>query len=132
MKGKNKSAPKEKGAKKNKLMLAADSLPSPAAVRVVPKYDELLKKAEKLDAAKENKGKRIAVSRIFYSFDCCNDILILSSVRSNHAIHCDINELMGNKLCYLCSVSSLYHETNECMMSVITHAAFLVCLEKER
>lgn len=57
---------KSKGAKgklavsgKKKTQMAADSLPSPAAKRVIPKIDaEMLKKEEKLIAAKENKGKR--------------------------------------------------------------------------
>lgn len=52
-----------KGAKggkdaRKKVMVASDSLPSPHAIRVIPKIDELLKKAEKLDQARENKGKR--------------------------------------------------------------------------
>ncbi|XP_050431493.1 DNA topoisomerase 2 isoform X2 [Adelges cooleyi] len=56
-----KAGPKSKlalGGKK-KLQLASDSLPSPAARRIIPRIDEeMLKKEEKLIAAKENKGKR--------------------------------------------------------------------------
>lgn len=55
---------KEKGGpKKKQLQLTTASLPSPHAIRVLPKYDEMLKKAEKLDAAKENKGKGRPVVR---------------------------------------------------------------------
>lgn len=44
---------------KKKINLATDSLPSPAARRIIPKIDaEMLKKEEKIIAAKENKGKR--------------------------------------------------------------------------
>jgi len=60
---KGKLAAEDKGSKKNKLMIASDSLPSPAAIRVIPKYDDILKKAEKAAAAQENKGKR-TVSQI--------------------------------------------------------------------
>lgn len=50
---------------KKKTQLVADSLPSPAAQRVVPRIDdEMLKKEEKLIAAKENKGKR-AEKKVF-------------------------------------------------------------------
>lgn len=53
---------------KKKTQLAADSLPSPAAQRVVPKIDaEMLKKEEKLIAAKENKGKR-AEKKVYINF----------------------------------------------------------------
>ncbi len=48
---------KEKLPKKKQLTLATDSLPSPHAIRVIPKYDELMKKVEKAEAAK---GKRTA------------------------------------------------------------------------
>lgn len=68
--GKAKSAKGGKlalGGKKKNLMVAADSLPSPAARRIIPKIDaEMLKKEEKLIAAKENKGKR-AEKKVFYS-----------------------------------------------------------------
>lgn len=53
-----------KGAKlvlgnKKKANIATDSLPSPVARRIIPKIDdEMLKKEEKIIAAKENKGKR--------------------------------------------------------------------------
>lgn len=60
-----KSKSKDKGSKekgKKKLAMASDNLPSAHAIRVTPKYDEILKKVEKLDSAKENKGKRLAVS----------------------------------------------------------------------
>lgn len=51
---------------KKKTQLAADSLPSPAARRIIPKIDaEMLKKEEKLLAAKENKGKR-AEKKVWY------------------------------------------------------------------
>lgn len=44
---------------KKKINVAEDSLPSPAARRIIPKIDaEMLKKEEKILAAKENKGKR--------------------------------------------------------------------------
>lgn len=75
--GKSKSAKgKPVGGKlalgKKKLQVAADSLPSPAARRVIPKIDaEMLKKEEKLIAAKENKGKRAVkkvLTIIFYLF----------------------------------------------------------------
>ncbi|XP_050533091.1 DNA topoisomerase 2 isoform X2 [Daktulosphaira vitifoliae] len=60
--GKFKTGPKSSklpAVGKKKLLLAADSLPSPAARRIIPKIDaEMLKKEEKLIAAKENKGKR--------------------------------------------------------------------------
>lgn len=70
---------KTKGAKASKLALggkkkalvAADSLPSPAARRIIPKIDdEMIKKEEKLIAAKENKGKRAEkkVMTIIFSF----------------------------------------------------------------
>lgn len=55
---------KEKGiAKKKQLQLTTASLPSPHAIRIVPKYDDILKKAERADAAKENKGKRTAAAK---------------------------------------------------------------------
>jgi len=57
--GKSKGAKSKALSGKKKTQLAADSLPSPAAKRVIPKIDEeMLKKEEKLIAAKENKGKR--------------------------------------------------------------------------
>jgi len=74
--GKSKGA--AKGGKlalgKKKPLLAADSLPSPAARRVIPKIDaEMLKKEEKLIAAKENKGKRaekkVCIVIIIFFFD---------------------------------------------------------------
>jgi len=71
--GKSKAA---KGGKlalgKKKPLMAADSLPSPAARRVIPKIDaEMLKKEEKLIAAKENKGKRAekkVLTLVYFSY----------------------------------------------------------------
>jgi DNA topoisomerase-2 len=57
--GKSKGSKSKALSGKKKTQLAADSLPSPAAKRVIPKIDEeMVKKEEKLIAAKENKGKR--------------------------------------------------------------------------
>lgn len=57
--GKSKAKGKLAIGSKKKPLMAADSLPSPAARRIVPRIDaEMLKKEEKLLAAKENKGKR--------------------------------------------------------------------------
>jgi len=63
-------AGKPKGAKgklalggKKKLMVATDSLPSPAARRIIPKIDdEMLKKEEKLILAKgKREGRKVWV-----------------------------------------------------------------------
>lgn len=58
---------KVKGGKlalgKKKLLMAADSLPSPVARRIVPKIDdEMLKKEEKLIIAKgKREGKKVCI-----------------------------------------------------------------------
>lgn len=61
VKVKTKAKDKDKSSKKKKLGLASDNLPSKDAIRIEPKYDDILKKVEKLNTAKENKGKRLAV-----------------------------------------------------------------------
>lgn len=68
---------KQKGSKVGKLAIggkkrlqpATDSMPSPAARRIVPVIDgEMLKKEEKIIAAKENKGKRLVKKVCFFFF----------------------------------------------------------------
>lgn len=55
---------------KRKPQLAADSMPSPAARRIIPVIDqEMLKKEEKIIAAKESKGKR-AEKKVCSTFVC--------------------------------------------------------------
>lgn len=67
--GKSKAKGKLAIGNKKKTIMASDSLPSPAARRVVPKIDaEMLKKEEKLLAAKENKGKRAEKKVLIISF----------------------------------------------------------------
>lgn len=61
VKSKAKVQAKDKGGKNKKLGLASDNLPSKDAIRIEPKYDDIMKKVEKLNTAKENKGKRLAV-----------------------------------------------------------------------
>lgn len=50
-----------KDKKKTKVMVAADSLPSPHAIRIAPKIDiELLKKVEKADQQKDKAKKPVS------------------------------------------------------------------------
>lgn len=57
--GKTKGAKTKLALGKKKPLLAADSLPSPAAQRVIPKIDEeMLKKEEKLAVYKEKVRQR--------------------------------------------------------------------------
>jgi hypothetical protein len=66
---------KKVGGSKKKEMIAAETKPSPAGRRIVPKIDLKLKeKFEKETLSKENKGKRV-------SYVCIADILLLGLVQ---------------------------------------------------
>lgn len=66
---------KKIGGPKKKMMSAAETKPSPAGRRIVPKIDLKLKeKFEKETLSKENKGKRV-------SNVCIADILLLGLVQ---------------------------------------------------
>lgn len=72
-----KGGAKVKGPGQRKLMLAAETLPSPKGRRIEPVIDpELKKKIEKAVQQKENKGKRVSFQLDQTNGHCCLDNMV--------------------------------------------------------